>query len=471
MQRIGLVYAFYTKSLPLGILFGLSYFMSVETLALGFGLFVGTVATLIGTLIFAVAFVGGVRIRVALADRRIRQGPSFVRLGISLATKALAFAGAWTFVHFTFVVLVDSARSTFTSWEVMSQDATWDSYVTSVTGVLEMEISPISIWIQRMPWDKIQIISCAVVVLAAVLSQRIRPRLILTAQRSSPASRFGRLTQKLWVGSTRRLARPADMNTVMLIRRLEKGTWVTNQRIWSILFPTAESCFLLGATLAVAQGTQDSRLRTLIISVGLLMAIHSHTTEVRADLAPLMSVGVDRSVFPLLLQSPKKQGMQMAITARWLVLRALIVPASVALLVLALLILEITGEPSALEHVWIVAIWSATVFVAPLVQWYMGPLLIIESANERSSEHGLGAASDIIQSQFQGIVRYILVVLPCFVSIALVIVGGTRMLWAPSLVLSVIFGLHIIAYIVLVMILKHLSVKVSDQGLNSWRLR
>ena len=168
----------------------------------------------------------------------------------------------------------------------------------------------------------------------------------------------------------------------------------------------------LGAQTAAHPGVV-----ALVTTVASAFVLHNQAIETRTELAPISGVGADGAATVLLGQTPGRIGITRSVSARCALLRAQLIPAAVLTTVALLAITTRTGHAPQYA-VPAVALVVVSLYLAPLVQWYMGPVLYLEAGHQRDEELGLDSAAESLQDALQGVPRQVLLVVPAFVALA-----------------------------------------------------
>ncbi|WP_416890727.1 hypothetical protein [Microbacterium sp.] len=314
--------------------------------------------------------------------------------------------------------------------------------------------------------------TCAIIVAAlmggVLLLGRLPP--VLVTDRDHLTSRTHRPDAlDTWLMFLRTLTRRAGMPLRVQVRRLMAERWALAQRFWLIILPTGEATFFLGGGAVLAATAASTEAALLMLITAATVAAHNQATEARAALAPVLGLAAERHVIVLYLQAPPGS-MRALFRARRVLLAAHVLPAA------GITLIGLGGYASAIGLPWLlVLLLVASILVvnavAPIVQWFMGPLLIPDAMNERTFEQGTGSAAETVQSTLQALPRYPLVVAPLLASAFVAMAGD---LIPPAIPLSLSLAIlvtHVIAAPLLLFAERSWVGNSYRSARDSWRVR
>lgn len=468
LERVELSYAFRVHGvawmLP-GILAGAVAGSSLGVGAAGF-LVIPPILAFAGA-VFALSSVAGARAGIWLAGVRARRRAGLGRLLLAMLLSGGAALSAAATVTLFIVPLLAAARAAFRRPSALVDQAAWNVFLEDADVQLGQRFDGAVVAAQHVPWLVLGIaVSAAMVLAAAAVVVHSRPSLIETAPETVRADGDAIAAALALV---RRRLDGSGGYALVYFRRMQQHGWLLAQRFWSRVLPSPEASVHLGITGAFARAADDAATATMLLGVGIVFAIHAQATEMRAELSPISSMSADRAALPLLLQAPSARGVRTMVRVRSAVLRLQTWPSSVVALLVASVLAAADGLPP-VTFAMLAAITIATTIAAPLVQWYMGPLLVAETASERATEHWEDSAAASLQSRFQGLPRTWLVVLPAYGAVATVLLAEHLPAAVPWALGTLLVLGHLAALPVLARISRALERRLHAQGLDATAL-
>ncbi|WP_435092633.1 hypothetical protein [Clavibacter michiganensis] len=371
--------------------------------------------------LFAVGHGAGARVAVALVRARASGRVGVRRLLVHVVCCAIGAMLGWFVARNLVVTAVTTLQDAFPDLGRLADAAAWEGVEPLAAEYLARAWAGPAAALAVLDPRACVLVAAAALLVGSAAAHLIPPALI----DRDPGTRGGSDLMRpdafdAWVErlrTTRAPWRPAgtDVLREVLIRRLRASRWAVAPAFWARILPTVESCVQLGIAAGLAMGVAGTGLSTLVLVIGVLMAVHGGATEMRAELAPATAVQADGPAVSLLRQAPGGRGILHATRARADLLAVQLVPSTAVVLVVVLAI----GWADGLSA-WSLAMLVATAAVSPLVaasvQWYMGPRLYLDAMEQRAEEAGLDSSALDLQRAMQAAPRYPLVVVPALLT-------------------------------------------------------
>ena len=364
----------------------------------------------------ALGFLAGCLLGSARARIRAERPDHLSRLALTLAAFGAAALAGWAFVQLTYGLMLTSVWVAFPRAADVLDPTRWEALLVAVeadggarlAGLTEVAAGALT----HPRFAPALALLLAGALLSCVALLVLPRRLVATGRvsaRRSPAVRA-------WVTALGAAVRQHPL-TVVLLRRLHANDWIVGQTFWQRATLPIESGAYLGVAVALAQTAAHPGVVALVTTVASAFVLHNQAIETRTELAPISGVGADGAATVLLGQTPGRIGITRSVSARCALLRAQLIPAAVLTTVALLAITTRTGHAPQYA-VPAVALVVVSLYLAPLVQWYMGPVLYLEAGHQRDEELGLDSAAESLQDALQGVPRQVLLVVPAFVALA-----------------------------------------------------
>ncbi|MFT2751801.1 hypothetical protein [Clavibacter sp. Sh2088] len=371
--------------------------------------------------LFALGHGAGARVAITLVRARASGRVGGRRLLVHLTACAIGATLGWLVARNLLVTAVTTLQDAFPDLGRLADASTWQDIEPLAAAYLERAWAGPSSALAALDPRTCALAVAIALLVAAAAAHLIPPALV--SRDPGPRAADGPTRPDAfdaWVdrlGAVRAPGRPADADAlrVVLLRRLRASRWAVAPAFWARILPTVESSVQLGVAAGLALGVPGTGLSTLVLVIGVLFAVHGGATEMRAELAPATAVQADGPAVHLLRQAPGGRGILRATRARSDLLTLQLVPSTAVVLAAVLAVAWADGLSP-----WSVALLVAVAAVSPLVaasaQWYMGPRLYLDAAEQRAEEAGLDSSAQDLQRAMQAAPRYPLVVVPALLT-------------------------------------------------------
>jgi hypothetical protein len=371
--------------------------------------------------LFALGHGAGARVAVAVVRSRASGRVGVRRLLVHVVSCAIGATLGWLVARHLVVTGVATLQDAFPDLGRLADDAAWQGIDPLAAEYLARAWAGPAAALSALDPRACVLTAAAALLVGVAAAHRIPPALMSRAPAPGAEGDLARPDAfDAWIdrlARTRVPGRPpgADVLREVLLRRLRASRWAVAPAFWARILPTVESCVQLGIAAGLARGVAGTGLSTLVLVTGVLFAVHGNATETRAELAPATAVQADGPAVALLRQAPGGRGILRATRARSDLLAVQLVPSTAVVLAAVLAVAWADGLPPGSVAI-LVAAAAASPRVAAAAQWYMGPRLYLDAAEQRAEEAGLDSSAQDVQRAMQAAPRYPLVVVPALLT-------------------------------------------------------
>ncbi|EAH3474166.1 hypothetical protein [Listeria innocua] len=200
-------------------------------------------------------------------------------------------------------------------------------------------------------------------------------------------------------------------NNLVMMR---KKRWLFAKNFLQYIFLTYESFFYIGVMLTIVFLNQESgSLQTQLLFLLNYFVMANQTFEVREELYPYFSLGIEREHFILLKSSPV--GVLKVYNSKVYIYRLIFLSSTLILVLLSTVMFCITAI-SLINYLFLLGTIAIAFYIFPLIQMYMVPLATkLDYTND--SEIGTSADEEFILSKFQTAPRWFLNMIPLVITV------------------------------------------------------
>lgn len=220
------------------------------------------------------------------------------------------------------------------------------------------------------------------------------------------------------------------------LKSIKKKKWLVSKGFFSTTILSYESFFFLGLfTSMIVNTTGNLRLQLLLVMN--LMIMGNQSFEIRDNWYPLFSLGIEREKLDLILTA--KNGFETIFKYK-MILFILIFLKPIFLLIVFNILIGLYLKISII-NILILLLFNVIGWITfPLIQMYMIPL-VTKFDFVKESEIGESDDEQIVIERLQSIPRYILIIVPIFITLFIVLDNNlsTKILYFEYLYLVLSF--------------------------------
>lgn len=380
---------------------------------------------------------------------------------ISIAASIVGFFISNT-VIFNFLI---SARSNVSTVDQVLEDSAWNSAMHDFSNNVKADIYEISKFYYHFNYvESISIYPIVFFLTIFILFSYFYRSSILTKRDRENTEELKDAVYFYLLGVCK-FVKPFGYINVALARNMLKNRWVVSKYFWFLILPNPESSFILSFALGIINFSSNEWLILLTISIVSVMVINIQMSEIIYELMPTVGVASIQKRLRWLLLTPELEGIKSEVCARKTVTGVFLFPSSSIFILITSVFLVYKNFSIALLAIYLLVVIIAF-FLAVETQWYMAPLLMVQTRSERDYEQGLGSASETLRSKLQGIPRLWYIVIPSYFVLGLNILGSL----IPEIVTVVCTFIYIILLFFCFFILKYIGnkiiLKIGSKGLD-----